>query len=192
MSGKNWEYHHGLKYLRALNSYGLGEVLEDGVRAAHGPITEWFSCQLRWVHKNSGIRGPGLYENQLDRFIVGAKWATFTEGGFMNVIEALKDNYEKAAELWESYKDRLKAFRSDVKNDVQSLEAASRKTTEAVQRMNKAYSDVLAQLNGGEMARAIENAERLAKALGALAELQSHKLVFAVTDQNETSGGSQR
>lgn len=107
----------------------------------------------------------------------------------MNVIAELKGNYEEAETLWKSYEAKLQSFRSMVKNDVSSLEASARKTTEAVQRMTKAYGDVVTQLNSDQMLQAVQNAERLAAALGALAQLQSHKLVFAVTDQDHPTQG---
>lgn len=100
----------------------------------------------------------------------------------MNVMEELRGNYDEAEKLWSAYEDKLKNFRSNIKNDVASLEASARKTTEAVQRMNKAYSDVVVQMNGPEMQQAIANAERLATAMTALAGLQSHMLTVTVID----------
>jgi len=106
----------------------------------------------------------------------------------MNVIDELQTNYDAAAKLWDAYKDRLHEFRSAVKNDVASLEAAARKTADAAVRINKSYAEVFAQLNGDEMARAIDNAERLARALDAIAHLQGHRLMFAVVDQGGANG----
>ena len=103
----------------------------------------------------------------------------------MNVIEQLKGNYDEAHKLWEGYKSKLDQFRSAIKNDVTSLEASARKSTEATQKMNAAYSDVIRLLNSDEMTRAVENAERLATAMEALSKMQSHRLVLAVSDQRE-------
>jgi hypothetical protein len=107
----------------------------------------------------------------------------------MNIIEELRNNYEECAGVWETYDKKLAAFRSAVKNDVISLEASARKTTEAVNRMTQAYSNVITQLNSPEMQQAVANAERLSVALTALAQLQSQKLVFAVTDQTAAVTG---
>lgn len=114
---------------------------------------------------------------------ISAMWARNTKVGFMNIIEELNNNYEAANDLWKQYKDRLSEFRSAVKNDVTSLEASARKTTEAVNKMTASYKGVLSLLNSPEMETAVQNAERLSVAMQALANLQSHKLVFAVTDQ---------
>lgn len=103
----------------------------------------------------------------------------------MNILEELKGNYDEAEKLWDSYKGRLDEFRSAVKNDVSSLEASARKTTEAVQRMNRAYGTVIEQLNSEPMLQAIANAERLANALSALSALQAHKLVFSVAENEQ-------
>lgn len=102
----------------------------------------------------------------------------------MEITQELQSQYDAAADLWKAYEKRLSDFRSLVKNDVASLEASARKTAEAVTRMNKAYGDVIAQMNGQEMRQAVENAERLAAAMAALANLQSHKLTVAVIDND--------
>lgn len=129
--------------------------------------------------------GFGYLGQDVDYFVVAFNWASNTELAFMNIIEELKGNYEAAQALWAQYEDKLKAFRSSVKNDVTSLEAAARKTTESVHRMNAAYGHVIEQLNSAEMMQAVENAERLAAAMQALANLQTHKLVLSVVEQDK-------
>lgn len=114
--------------------------------------------------------------------MVEYQWAVQTQDLLMTTTEELEQNYEAAAALWKKYEGRLDDFRNKVKQDVASLEASARKTTEASQRINKAYSDVVVQLNSQEMLTAIDNAERLARALNAIANMQSHKLTFAVID----------
>lgn len=168
------------------------EFTHDGLRCAEGPVSEWCGPFLgkAVLNKNSGVRGPGWRGEALQRWLISFEWATSTEGAFMNLMEELKGNYDEADKLWSSYKERLTAFRSEVKNDVASLEASARKTTEAVHRMTKAYGDVITQLNSLEMQQAVTNAERLAAALASLAQLQSQKLVFAVTDQTATEAKS--
>ena len=101
----------------------------------------------------------------------------------MDVISSLKSNYDEANALWQNYEKKLESFRSMVKNDVTSLEASARKTTDAVQKMNKAYGDAISQMTSKEMQTAIENAERLAKAMEALAAVQAQKLTFEIADK---------
>lgn len=158
---------------------------EDGFRYLSGPIHKFVTS-----HKAGGMllggpvwgRRESFFADQVNRHVVQWVWATDTEKCLMNVVEELKKNYDAAAELWSAYEKRLQEFRSSVKNDITSLEAGARRTTEAVAKMNKAYGDVLVQLNGPDMKQAIENAERLARAMESLASLQSHKLTFAVID----------
>lgn len=158
----------------------------DGLRDIHGPVNRAFCLAGVRAVKDSRDRHDGLafYVADLDRYKVGYQWACDTEKLLMNIIEELRTHYEAAARMWKDYEERLTNFRSAVKNDVASVEASARKTTEAVQRMNKAYSEVMAQLNSPSMQQAIQNAERLAAAMESLSALQSHKLVFAVTDQS--------
>jgi len=164
-------------------------VASTGLRDLHGRIME----HLWSVHarRDPGRRGEGVAYSSAELAAWGVlhTWATQTEMTFMNVIEELQGNYEEAAKLWEAYEHRLEEFRSRVKNDITSLEAGARRTTDAVVKMNKAYADVFAQLNGPEMASAIANAERMAQAMRALSELQSHKLMFAVVDSSRPVGG---
>lgn len=162
---------------------GTMVLYEDGIREFIGPVTR---NVLALKSYNDGRVREGVYYNgtEVNRWVVAWKWATQTEMLFMNIIESLKENYEAASALWKSYDDKLKEFRGVVKNDVASLEASARKTAEAVQKMNKAYNDVLAQMNGEEMALAIQNAERLAAALKSLSELQVHTLNFTVQSES--------
>jgi ribosomal protein L20 len=157
----------------------------DAVRLI-GPITKAFGELRRFKH--IGITRTGQVEDKRRRDVleVALGYAATTESDLMEVIEELSKNYEQAASLWKDYEKRLTEFRSAVKNDVTSLEAAARKTTDAVHRMNAAYGHVITQLNSQEMQQALSNAERLAAAMQALASLQSHRLVLSVTEQDKT------
>ena len=148
-----------------------------GFRDLQGPIGR----SVRIPEPVKGMHGAWR-EDEIRIFTIQHSWSMQTEKLFMNIIAELKENYAEAAALWEAYDKRLQEFRSNVKNDITSLEATARRTTEAVVRMNKSYGDVITQLNGPEMLAAIANAERLAAAMQALANLQSHKLTFAVID----------
>jgi DNA repair exonuclease SbcCD ATPase subunit len=170
------------------------EYAADGLLMMEGPIAH--ACvstfSAMFLRGGANREGAAVRLDDADRWIVANHWATQTENAFMNIIEALKGNYDAAASLWESYKERLKSFRSDVKNDVTSLEASARKTTEATQRMLKAYSDVITLMNSEQMAAAVENAERLAKAMDALAGLQAHRFTLVVDDEKIRRGTTRR
>lgn len=163
------------------------KMAPDGLIDYEGPVTRHGIWIVRegWERNGSGREGIAIKKSRADMWVAYAKCFQGTESAFMNIIEELKVNYEAANELWGRYKDRLTEFRSAVKNDVTSLEASARKTTEAVNKMTASYKGVLNLLNSAEMENAVQNAERLSAAMQALANLQSHKLVFAVTDQTK-------
>lgn len=162
-------------------------VNPDGLLDLEGPISRTLGASVFPPAYKTALTREGIAfkPDHVNRYIVGAMWATSTENAFMNVIEELGNNYELAADLWSKYNDRLKEFRSNIKNDVTSLEASARKSTEATNKMMAAYGHVIERLNSEDMLTAISNAERLAAAMTALANLQSHRLVLAVTDQEK-------
>lgn len=162
----------------------IKKYTDDGMRNTYGPIARLMqSCQPEIINGTRGI----MRSLDADAVMFAYSWAYQTENCLMNIIDELKTQYAEAAELWKSYEKQLQQFRATVKNDITSLEAGARKTTESVTRMNKAYGDVITQMNGEEMQQAIQNAERLAAAMTALANLQSHKLTFSVIDNDRGS-----
>lgn len=175
---------------------GAGRICEDGlIDRGAGPILRYMENIYGFpqpVFTGGSKHGPGFRGRELLKWVVLVKWASGTENAFMNVVEQLKENYEEAKKLWDNYDVRLREFRSAVKNDVASLEAAARKTTEAVQKMNLAYGNVIRLMNSEEMKTATENAERLAAAMSVLANLQSHKLSIAVIDNSPNAQDSPR
>jgi hypothetical protein len=174
-SGKESEAVKNIKRSTNLTDDGLYDY-------GLGPIGKYLGLPKYQI---GGQTKDGVHymEKDLIVWIARCGWATTTEQAFMNVIEELETNYKAAESLWDKYKGKLHEFRSAVKNDCTSLEAAARKTTDATMKLNKAYGDVILQMNGPDMARAIENAERLAAAMTALANLQSHRLVLSVSEQ---------
>lgn len=97
---------------------------------------------------------------------------TTTEQAYMALQDELKDQYEAVSKLWDSYKLKSDTFRANVKNDISSIEASAKKSTEATQRMMKSYSEVISTLSSADMTRAIENAERLAAALTTINQIK--------------------
>lgn len=160
----------------------------DGLWNMHGSISKHYGAfALTPVRTGQFREGFGFNKSDCDAYTHRVGWAISTEDAFLNIIEELKGNYSEVAQLWAMYDEKLKKFRGEVKNDIASLEAAARKTTEGVQRMNKAYADVVDQMNSPAMEQAIKNAERLAAAMTTLANAQSQQLSFTVVAprQNE-------
>lgn len=155
---------------------------KDGLREIHGSVWNFIGPPYLAHIKKTGLsrEGHAWDKNVLEKYVFAYGFYIDTEVGFMNIIETLKNQYEATKELWERYDEKSKNFRATVKNDIASIEASSRKTTEAVQKMHKAYGQVIGQLNGQEMTDAIANAERLAHALETIANLQSHNLAVEI------------
>lgn len=82
-----------------------------------------------------------------------------------------------------SYEELVKAFRASVKNDIASAKASAVALEENVRRMGATYKNTAAMLTSQEFEHAIANAERMATALRAISELQSHSITFAVLDK---------
>jgi len=153
-----------------------------GFREHSGPVVKEFPRLPMPVRTGATREGLAYSKADIDIWVIAYAWAFDTERIFMNVEESLRNNYESASALWETYKEKLDTFRNCARNDMTSLEAAARKTKEAAHRMVDAYASVFAQLNGADMERAIQNAERLAAALKSISEARSHQLVFSVAD----------
>lgn len=77
-------------------------------------------------------------------------------------------------------------FRANTKNDVTSMKAASERVQLEVLRMSDKYKQAITLLNSAEFKTAVEQAERMAKALESIAALSETKLSVAVF-----SGGKQ-
>jgi hypothetical protein len=155
----------------------------DGFIDYEGPIQK----EILDLHQPMPVSRPGVRrgedgydKREVEIYAIRFVWATRTEQTFMNIIEELKGNYDQAAALWESYEKKLQEFRSMVKNDIASLEAGARKTTEAVHKMKTAYGDVIQEMTSPKMEQAILNAERLAAAMTALAGLKPQEMSFNV------------
>lgn len=136
----------------------------------------------KYTKQDGHADGGGVRGIDIQLWLTGCAYAVHTEEDLMNIIEQLRGHHEEALTLWNQYKDRLDAFRGQVKNDSASLEAQARKTAEATNKMNASFRTVVATLTSAEMQEAVKNAERLAAALDALNSLKSHKLMFATVD----------
>lgn len=163
-------------------------LLDDGLYDIDGPIGRLLGrSYVKFVKDPRFPGGQACRGEDIARYTIMCAWASNTEQALMNITEQLEGNYEAAASLWERYKARLTEFRSQVKNDVTSLDAAARKSTEATNKMVAAYGHVITTLTSDEMQRAVENAERLAAAMQLLSKLESHRLVLSVTEQDKSA-----
>jgi hypothetical protein len=153
-----------------------------------GPIADYMGLHCLAIPYPGGRDGDVIYNRrQLTTACLLFGRFKLTQESLVFIIEQLKGNYAEAATLWERYAKAFKDFRSAVKNDVTSLEAASRKTTEAVQKMQRAYADTVAQLNSIEMQTAISNAERLADALRALEEVKAKSFTLRIDEEKSAA-----
>jgi negative regulator of replication initiation len=99
------------------------------------------------------------------------------------MIEELTDDVRSALKL---YEDTVVKFRSSVKNDIASAKSSAIAIAENVRRMGDVYHSTAAMLTTPEFEKAIANAERMATALKAISELNSHSITFAVLDKKGT------
>lgn len=100
--------------------------------------------------------------------------------------DAFKEANEIITDAQAAYHKTIDAFRGRIKNDLVSIAASSDKIVAESSKMQRATQATVAMLVGPEMEKALQNAERLATALKAISELQSHSLTFAVLDRKPT------
>lgn len=95
--------------------------------------------------------------------------------------------YEKATTDIEGaraqYDKVIASFRSQVKNDLSSISAASDRVQAETAKIQRACHSAVSLMTSPEMISAIENAGRLATALKVISELESHSITFAVLDK---------
>jgi hypothetical protein len=132
----------------------------------------------RSLHK---FDGAILFDkNDVDEHVARMAWARHIVGGCMELEEIAKQAADKAESAVESLHKTLESFRGKVKNDVTSIKAAAERVQDETARMRKNYECATSILNSPEFVKAVENAERMAAALEAIARLQQTKIAFAV------------
>lgn len=132
--------------------------------------------------------GVGFSAKELDRWICGGGLETIMletseENGMPNVNEAYAKANVTIENAQAAYNKTLQTFRSAIKNDMASISASADKVKAESAKMHGAYTNAMTMLTSREMEAAIANAERLATALRAISELQSHSITFAVLDR---------
>ena len=131
--------------------------------------------------------GIGFRESILDQDDVVERMVYLTQWKVsMETSIAAIESTARAQSSVESLKKTLVDFRGTIKNDLSSMKAASERVQTEVLQMRDKYKQAQDLLNSPEFVKAIENAERMAKALEAIQKLNETKVSVAVF-----SGGKQ-
>lgn len=104
----------------------------------------------------------------------------------MEASIAAIESTARAQSSVDNLKKTLVDFRGSIKNDLTSMKAASERVQTEVLQMRDKYKQAQDLLNSPEFVKAIENAERMAKALESIQKLNETKVSVAVF-----SGGKQ-
>jgi len=105
-----------------------------------------------------------------------------------DMADAFEASIEKADEGQKVLASTLRRFRASAQNEIASITALGAKVRTEAGKVGITIDAVLKQMTGPEMIQAIENAERLAKALAAIEQLKTARITFAVIDAPQTKG----
>ena len=97
-----------------------------------------------------------------------------------DVSEAYDTANEAIKKASEAMDKTLQKFRSTIKNDLASISSASDKVANEVQKINKSYLVAIETLTSEKFNQAILNAERLAKALELISQVQSSDISLSL------------
>lgn len=86
----------------------------------------------------------------------------------------------RAGDAVKTLESTLVDFRNKIKNDITSIKAAAERVQDETLRMRKQYEAAAAALTSPEFVRAVENAERMARALEQISGLSQTKISLAV------------
>lgn len=124
---------------------------------------------LGWHHSIIGIHGEHSEEYQ--------SMAT-TEERFDEATAAVDSAYQR-------FKEARDKLTGSLRNDAASVASASEKMVASMRRVGEATREVETLLTSERMMQAIANAERLASALTAIAEVRKSEVTFAVIANKE-------
>ena len=116
-----------------------------------------------------------------DRMVYYSQWKLTMEAS----IAATESTIRAQASV-DNLRKTLVDFRGTIKNDLSSMKAASERVQSEVLQMRDKYKQAQDLLTSTEFVQAIENAERMAKALESIQRLTETKISVAVF-----SGGKQ-
>jgi hypothetical protein len=119
----------------------------------------------------------------INSWILNGGWAIPLLEDIVDIQEGLDSSLEKVSNVSIKYVSAVQKFRSEIKNDVSSIAASASKQVIEIDKLCKAISNLKESMTSEQMVTALNNAERLAKALEAISALQSHSITFAVLDK---------
>jgi hypothetical protein len=129
-----------------------------------------------------GFRSDVLERDEIaDCIVYFSQWKVSMEASI-----AATESTARAQASVENLKKTLVDFRGTIKNDLSSMKAASERVQSEVLQMRDKYKQAQDLLTSPEFVKAIENAERMAKALESIQHLTETKISVAVF-----SGGKQ-
>lgn len=107
--------------------------------------------------------------------------------GLMAMEQKLREATDETEAAFKRFDEARQKFRSEIRNEVQSVEAAARKLSAESARVAAAIMAIRDVYTSADFVLAVANAERLAAALKALQDLDSSRLTFAVIDNKTES-----
>ena len=129
-----------------------------------------------------GFRADVIERDEIaDRMVYYSQWKLTMEAS----IAATESTLRAQASV-DNLRKTLVDFRGTIKNDLSSMKAASERVQSEVLQMRDKYKQAQDLLTSTEFVQAIENAERMAKALESIQRLTETKISVAVF-----SGGKQ-
>lgn len=129
-----------------------------------------------------GFRTDVLERDEIaDRMVYYSQWKVSMEASI-----AATESTRRAQASVDDLRKTLVDFRGTIKNDLSSMKAASERVQSEVLQMRDKYKQAQDLLTNPDFVKAIENAERMAKALESIQRLNETKVSVAVF-----SGGKQ-
>ena len=123
-----------------------------------------------------GFRSDVLERDDIaERMVYFSQWKVSMEAS----IAATESTLRAQASV-DNLKKTLVDFRGSIKNDLTSMKAASERVQTEVLQMRDKYKQAQELLTSSEFVQAIENAERMAKALESIQRLTETKISVAV------------
>lgn len=107
------------------------------------------------------------------------------QAGLMTLERTLQSAIDETSDAYAQFDKARAKFRSEVKNDVSAIEASSRKIAAEFSRIVVALVEIQRTYTSADFALAVENAERLAGALGKIQDLGQSKITFSVIDHTK-------
>jgi len=165
-----------------------GELIWDGKEEAIG---KWLDKKAPKCYDISSIIRTACVKTATNREGIGWKAseikkadrpATFSKAWKVSMeTNVLADEAaDRASASVTKLREICDAFRANTRNDLSSMKAASERVQNEVLHMSEKYKNAMSLLNSPEFSKAVEQAERMAKALESISALSETKLSVAV------------